>query len=289
MTEKWIELDSMIDVGDLSKAISKFESNLKKRLKVFRKRFRDLKKLLIDEITDFKKIMNENLASIFLMFLNDRSRRLRTLEDEKNENEKTLKSCRFELGDAKRFINKRTLMMKWETAVLKSFDSWVEDLLNRSSVNRFENDLSSENYAEEDVSWMRTRFRDWNKKTDAEIETNNNETMKRIDAIVETNEKMIKENWMLCAWKRCRYFLHCLMFYVYRSSWVLIKEELNKLLKELKFARNDMMMNLIHMLWDEWIRQSRAEEKKIDEKFMFIIWQMKIESEWRESRIVNTC
>ena len=171
----------------------------KKELRVFRGRFRDLKKLLIDEITDFKKIMNEDLASIFLMFLNDRSRRLKTLEDEENEDEKTLKSCRFELGDAGGFINERALMMKWEAAVLESFDSWVEDLLNRFFVDRFESDLSGESNAEEDASWMKMKFRNWNKRTDVEIEANNNETMKKINAVVETNEKTTEENWMLCA------------------------------------------------------------------------------------------
>ena len=121
-------------------------------MKAFRERSRGLKKLLIDEIADFEKIMNEDLASIFLMFLNNRSRRLRALKDEKNKNEKTLKSCRFELNDAKEFVNEKTLMMKWKTAVFESFDSWTEDLLNQSSVNRFESDLSNENNVEENAS-----------------------------------------------------------------------------------------------------------------------------------------
>ena len=86
------------------------------------------------------------------MFLNDRSRRLKTFENEKNENEKILKLYRFELSDAKRFINEKMLMMKWEAAIFELFNSWTEDLLNRSSVNHFESDLSSENDAEEDAS-----------------------------------------------------------------------------------------------------------------------------------------
>ena len=163
-------------------------------MKTFRKRFRDLKELLIDEITDFEKIMNENLASIFLMFLNDRSRRLKAFKNEKNENEKTLKLCQFKLNDAKEFVNEKTLIMKWKIAVFESFDSWAEDLLNWFFVNYFENDLSNENDVKEDVSWVKMKFRDWNKRTDVEIETNNNETIKKINAIVETNEKMTEKN-----------------------------------------------------------------------------------------------
>ena len=162
-------------------------------MKVFWKRFRNLKELLIDEITDFEKIMNEDLASIFLMFLNDRSRRLKTFKNEKNENEKTLKLCRFKLGDAKEFVNNKTLIIKWEIAVFESFDSWTDDLLNRFFINYFESDLSNENDAEENASWMKIRFRDWNKRTNAEIKANNNEIMKEINAIVKTNEKMIKK------------------------------------------------------------------------------------------------
>ena len=170
----------------------------KRRLKVFRERSRNLKELLIDERTGFEKIMNENFALMFLMFLNNRSRRLKAFEDEKNENEKILKSCRFELNDARRFVNKKTLMMKWKTAVFESFNSWTEDLLNRFFVDYFENDLSNENDIEKNALWMKIRFRDWNKRTDVEIEANNNKTMKKINVIVKTNEKTIEENWMFC-------------------------------------------------------------------------------------------
>ena len=59
-----------------------------------------MKELLIDEITGFEKMMNEDLALIVLMFLSDRSRCLRVLKDEENDDELALKSCRFEFGNA---------------------------------------------------------------------------------------------------------------------------------------------------------------------------------------------
>ena len=88
--------------------------------------------------------------------------------------------------------------MKWKAAVLESFDSWTRNFLNWSFVDRFESDLSNENDAEKNALWMRMKFRNWNKRTDVEIEANNIETMKKINTIVETNEKTTKENWMLC-------------------------------------------------------------------------------------------
>ena len=81
-------------------------------MKAFRKRFRDLRELLIDEITDFGKVMNEDFTLIVLIFLSNRSRRLKALKNEKNKDEKTLKLYRFELSDAKRFVNEKTLIMK---------------------------------------------------------------------------------------------------------------------------------------------------------------------------------
>ena len=127
------------------------------------------------------------------MFLNNRSRRLKAFKNEKNENKKTLKSYRFELNDARRFVNKKTLMIKWETAILELFNLWTEDLLNRSFINCFESDLSSENDIEKNASWMRMKFWNWNKKINVEIEANNNKMMKKINAVVETNEEIIKK------------------------------------------------------------------------------------------------
>ena len=86
------------------------------------------------------------------MFLNDRSQRLRAFKNKKNKNEKTLKLRRFELNDTREFINEKTLIIKWETTALESFDSWTENLLNRFFINRFENDLSNENDIKENVS-----------------------------------------------------------------------------------------------------------------------------------------
>ena len=56
--------------------------------------------------------MNENLALIFLMFLNNCSRHLKAFKSEKNKNEKILKSYQFELNDARKFVNEKTLMIK---------------------------------------------------------------------------------------------------------------------------------------------------------------------------------
>ena len=56
--------------------------------------------------------MNKDFAllkTIFLMFLNDRLQRLKTLKSKKIK--KKLKTCLFELSDDENFINK-TLMMK---------------------------------------------------------------------------------------------------------------------------------------------------------------------------------
>ena len=127
----------------VSKVFQRRFRNLKticeKRLKVFQKRSRDLRELLIDEITDFEKVMNEELASwesILLMILNNRSRRLKTSKDEKNEDEKILKLCLCAFDNVEKFVNKRTLMMKWETAVFELLNSWTVNLLNRSFINR---------------------------------------------------------------------------------------------------------------------------------------------------------
>ena len=76
---------------------------------------------------------------------------MKTFKNEENENEKILKSCHFELNDAKKFINKKTLMIKWKVAIFESFDSWTKNLLNRFSVNYFENDLSNENDVEKNA------------------------------------------------------------------------------------------------------------------------------------------
>ena len=81
-------------------------------MKAFRKRFRDLKKTLINKTASSENVVNEDfilLKTIFLMFLNDRSRRLRALKDEKIE--KKLKIYLFELSDDENFVDK-TLMMK---------------------------------------------------------------------------------------------------------------------------------------------------------------------------------
>ena len=111
-----------------------------------------MKELLIDKIKDFEKIMNENLASwklILLMILNNRSRRLKTLKDEENEDDKILKSCLYAFDNVEEFVNKRAFMMKWKVAVLELFDLKTKDLLNRSFVNR--NDRSNKNNVDEDV------------------------------------------------------------------------------------------------------------------------------------------
>ena len=84
-----------------------------KELKIFRKWFWNLKKISINETVSFKSVVNKNFASlktIFLMFLNDRSWRLKTFESEKNE--KTLKTFLCELSDDENFINEKTLIMK---------------------------------------------------------------------------------------------------------------------------------------------------------------------------------
>ena len=94
-----------------------------KKLKVFQKRFQDLKKISIDETENFENVVNEDFASLkttFLMFLNDRSRRLKTFKSEKIE--KKSKTCLFELNDDENFVDE-TLMMKWKIAAWKSFDS----------------------------------------------------------------------------------------------------------------------------------------------------------------------
>ena len=81
-------------------------------MRIFRKRPRDLKETSINETKNFENVVNEGFASlktIFLMFLNDRSRRLKALESEKIE--KKLKTCLFELNDNENFVDE-TLMMK---------------------------------------------------------------------------------------------------------------------------------------------------------------------------------
>ena len=72
-----------------------------------------MKKISVDETADFKNVVNEDFASlkmIFLIFLNNCSRRLRAFENEKNK--KTLKAFLCELNDNKDFIDEKTLMMK---------------------------------------------------------------------------------------------------------------------------------------------------------------------------------
>ena len=94
-----------------------------KKLKTFQKRFWNLKETSVDETEDFENVVNKNFAllrMIFLMFLSDRSRRLKALENEKIE--KKLKTCLFKLSDDEDFVDK-TLMMKWEIAAWESFDS----------------------------------------------------------------------------------------------------------------------------------------------------------------------
>ena len=86
-------------------------------MKVFWKRFQDLKETSIDKTTNSENVVNENFASlkiIFLMFLNDRSRRLRALKNEKIE--KKSKTCLFKLNDDKNFIDEM-LMIKWKIAI----------------------------------------------------------------------------------------------------------------------------------------------------------------------------
>ena len=81
------------------------------KLKTFRKRFRNLKKTLIDETTDFENVVNENFASlktIFLMFLNDYLRRLKTLKSEKIE--KKSKTCLFKLSDNENFVDEMLII-----------------------------------------------------------------------------------------------------------------------------------------------------------------------------------
>ena len=81
-------------------------------MKTFQKRSRDLKKISIDETEDFENVVNENFASlktIFLMFLSDRSRRLKIFKSEKIK--KKLKACLFKLNDDEDFVDE-TLMIK---------------------------------------------------------------------------------------------------------------------------------------------------------------------------------
>ena len=86
-----------------------------------------MKKISINETKDFENVVNEDFASlktIFLMFLNDRSRRLKTFKSEKIE--KKLKICLFELNDDENFVDEM-LMIKWKVAVWESFNSWIKD------------------------------------------------------------------------------------------------------------------------------------------------------------------
>ena len=72
-----------------------------------------MKEISIDEITNSENVVNKNFASlktIFLMFLNDCSRHLKTFKSEKNE--KTLKAFLCELNDNENFIDEKTLMIK---------------------------------------------------------------------------------------------------------------------------------------------------------------------------------
>ena len=71
-----------------------------------------MKKISIDETKDSENVMNEDFAllkTIFLIFLNNRLRRLKAFKNEKIE--KKLKICLFELNDDENFIDE-TLMMK---------------------------------------------------------------------------------------------------------------------------------------------------------------------------------
>ena len=199
-----------------------------------------MKKISVDETKDFENVVNENFASlktIFLMFLNDRSRRLKAFESEKIE--KKLKTCLFELSDDENFVDE-TLMMKWEIAAWESFDSWIENQSNRFSFDRSKNELSNENDVEKKASQMNVKILNLNNDSVVEMKINN-EMMKEECAAVKTDEKVMKEDWKFCAWKRCRYFSRCLTFYVCRNNWVLIKKELNKLFEALRFARSDIM------------------------------------------------
>ena len=81
-------------------------------MRIFRKRFRNLKKISVDETKNSKNVVNEDFASLkttFLMFLNDHSRRLKTLKSEKIE--KKSKIYLFELSDDENFVDE-TLMIK---------------------------------------------------------------------------------------------------------------------------------------------------------------------------------
>ena len=81
-------------------------------MKIFQKRFGNLKEISVDETENFKNVVNEDFASlkmIFLMFLNDRSRRLKTFKNE--EVEKKSRACLFELNNNENFVDEM-LMMK---------------------------------------------------------------------------------------------------------------------------------------------------------------------------------
>ena len=80
-------------------------------MKAFQKRFRNLKETSVDETKDFENVMNEDFASlktIFLMFLNDRSRRLKAFKNKKIK--KKLRTYLFKLSDDENFVDEMLMM-----------------------------------------------------------------------------------------------------------------------------------------------------------------------------------
>ena len=86
---------------------------------------------------------------MLLMNLNNRSQRLKTLRNEKNKNDETLKSCLCAFDNVEKFVNKKTLIIKWKAAIFESFDWWIKSLLNRSFVNC--SDRSNENNVNKNI------------------------------------------------------------------------------------------------------------------------------------------
>ena len=152
-----------------------------------------MKEISVDEIKDFKNVVNEDFASlktIFLMFLNDRSRRLKAFKNKKIK--KKLRTYLFKLSDDENFVDEM-LMMRWEIAAWKSFDSWIENQLNWSFFDRSKSELSNENDVEKKVSQINLRILDLNNNSVVEMKINN-EMMKKECAAIKTNEKMMKKN-----------------------------------------------------------------------------------------------
>ena len=157
-----------------------------------------MKKISVDETKDFESVVNEGFASlktIFLMFLNDRSRRLKTFENEKIE--KKSKACLFELSDDENFVDE-ILMMRWKVAVWKSFDSWVKDWSNRFFFDCSGSELLSENDAEKKVSQMSVEILGSDNDSVAEMKVDN-KMMKEECAAVKADEETMKKDWELCA------------------------------------------------------------------------------------------